>query len=93
MPAVATGTAVPGQGRALLVPLVEVAALLARPVDAVRQMIRRGQLPAPASGGGQHGAKQFWRRSDLDLWVRLGCPDRRTFEEARDAATNQRKLQ
>jgi excisionase family DNA binding protein len=91
--ATGTGTAAPAQGQGLLMPLPEVAALLGRTVDTLRRLIREGQLPAPAVGGGRHGLKQFWRRADLDLWVQLGCPDRKRFEEAQRHAAAKRKRQ
>jgi predicted DNA-binding transcriptional regulator AlpA len=25
-----------------------------------------------------------WRRTDIDLWVSLGCPDRESFETTKD---------
>jgi hypothetical protein len=71
--------------------LVEVGALLGRTTDSMRRMIREGTLPAPATGGGRHGLKLYWRRSDILLWIELGLPNRKAFEEARHAATKRRK--
>ncbi|MFH5804678.1 helix-turn-helix transcriptional regulator [Alienimonas sp. DA493] len=40
-----------------------------------------GATPAAVRIGG----RKLWRVADLEDWVRLGCPDRRTFESHRDA--------
>jgi predicted DNA-binding transcriptional regulator AlpA len=34
------------------------------------------------------GGRVFWRRDDLELWVHLGCPDRKRFEAIRGAGGN-----
>lgn len=41
-----------------------------------------GKIPAPVKIGGSIR----WRRSDIDLWLKMGCPDRKTFE-ARQGGT------
>jgi predicted DNA-binding transcriptional regulator AlpA len=43
-----------------------------------------GRTPAPTRLGG----RVLWRRDDLELWVRLGCPDRKRFEALRAANGN-----
>ena len=35
-----------------------------------------GKNPRPIKLGG----RVVWRRSDLEAWIKLGCPDRQTFE-------------
>jgi predicted DNA-binding transcriptional regulator AlpA len=41
-----------------------------------------GQLPAPI----RMGRSVRWRVSDIEEWVRLGCPSREVFEAAKGAA-------
>ncbi len=36
------------------------------------------------------GGRKLWRFTDLEDWVRLGCPDRRTFELHRTAEAGER---
>jgi predicted DNA-binding transcriptional regulator AlpA len=45
----------------------------------------RKKVPAPVKLGG----RTLYRRADVELWVRLGCPDRRELE-ARQAAEARR---
>ena len=40
-----------------------------------------GKVPAPVRIGGS----VRWKRSDLELFIKLGCPDRNTFEERKEA--------
>ena len=35
-----------------------------------------GRIPTPLKIAGS----VRWRQSDVELWLELGCPDRRTFE-------------
>lgn len=44
----------------------------------------RGGLPAPV----RIGRSVRWRKSDIALWVELGCPNRETFEAAKAARCN-----
>ncbi len=46
-----------------------------------------GALPAPIdmSTTGEGRKLLRWRRSDIDLWVELGCPERTIFESEREA--------
>jgi len=39
-----------------------------------------GKIPAPVRIVGS----VRWRSSDIDHWINLGCPDRRTFEAMRE---------
>ena len=39
-----------------------------------------GKIPAPVRIGGS----VRWRSSDIERWISLGCPDRRTFEAIRE---------
>jgi predicted DNA-binding transcriptional regulator AlpA len=44
-----------------------------------RQIFRlnaAGKIPAPVKIGGS----VRWRLSDIELWLEMGCPDRKTFE-------------
>lgn len=40
----------------------------------------RCQIPAPV----RIGRSVRWRESDIRLWVELGCPNRETFEAAKE---------
>lgn len=46
------------------------------------RMTAAGKTPAPVRLSA--GAIRF-RRSDIDLWIALGCPDRRTFEQVQNS--------
>jgi excisionase family DNA binding protein len=52
---------------------------LSKLLDVTRQTISRwdrdGKLPRPAT----IGRLKLWRRADIDLWLRLGCPSRKAF--------------
>ena len=37
------------------------------------------KVPRPVRVGG----RTLWRQSDIEEWIRLGCPDRKAFEAAR----------
>jgi len=60
-------------------------ALLVGRIDAARlsgvspaswdRLTAAGKTPSPIKLGG----RVLWRRSDLESWVALGCPDRKTF--------------
>ena len=41
-----------------------------------------GKLPVPI----RIGNSVRWRQGDIETWIRLGCPDRATFEAAREVA-------
>jgi excisionase family DNA binding protein len=87
MPAAAV---TPARGPGLLISITELAALLGRSVDSLRQMAKKGRLPAPAEGGGGHGRRQYWVRAEVRRWVESGMPDRATWE-AMGHATAKRK--
>ena len=52
---------------------------LAVSVRKVWAMYSTGQMPAPV----RMGRSVRWRESDLNEWVRLGCPAREEFETRR----------
>lgn len=56
------------------------ATLLSVSLRTVRQLDCSGWLPRAVTIGAR--AKR-WRASDIDEWLRLGCPDRKTFEAIR----------
>ncbi len=39
-----------------------------------------GKIPSPVKVGGC----LRWREADIDLWIAMSCPDRRTFEAKRE---------
>lgn len=41
-----------------------------------------GKVPAPIRIGGS----VRWRRSDIELWQSMNCPDRKTFETRKGGA-------
>jgi predicted DNA-binding transcriptional regulator AlpA len=47
------------------------------------ELMASGRFPAPVKSLGR---RNYWRTSDLALWVSLGCPERRQFEAAKIAA-------
>ena len=55
---------------------IEAAAYCARSVAAWDRMVDAGLTPAPIRLGGS----VLMRRSDLDKWIALRCPDRCAFE-------------
>lgn len=55
---------------------VESAAYCGRSIASWDRMVDAGLTPAPIKLGGS----VLMRRSDLDKWIALRCPDRRTFE-------------
>jgi predicted DNA-binding transcriptional regulator AlpA len=75
-PADPTPTAEAPPPRPLLLAIGDLAALVARSVPSLRRDDAAGRLPAAVRLGGS----KRWRRSDIDLWVALGCPSRAEFE-------------
>lgn len=63
-----------------IVPLLltrrQTAELIGSSLATVDRMSASGKLPRPLQVG---GAVKY-RRDDLIRWVKLGCPDRKTFE-------------
>lgn len=45
-------------------------------VRSVWRLNASGKLPRPV----RIGRSVRWRRCDIDRWIELGCPDRRTFD-------------
>ncbi len=43
-----------------------------------------GKIPKPVRIGGS----VRWRRSDIELWLELGCPERGTFEAMKEGDKN-----
>lgn len=43
----------------------------------LRRMDSAGRMPAPV----RCGRRVYWRTSDIRLWIELGLPDRKRFEE------------
>ena len=46
----------------------------------VWNLLSSGRMPEPI----RLGRSVRWRAEDIDLWVRLGCPARDSFERERD---------
>lgn len=61
---------------ALLVGRIEAARLSAVSPASWDRLTSAGKNPRPIKLGG----RVVWRRSDLESWTKLGCPDRQTFE-------------
>jgi hypothetical protein len=58
----------------ILLSTPQLAALLGRPLDSLRQMIRQGRVPAPLTGGGRCGLRQYWDRRVIERWIAQGMP-------------------
>lgn len=67
---------------AMLMNVQDVARELRVSVRHVWGQLSRGALPVPL----RCGRAVRWRRSDIERWIGLGCPDRATFEAARQRA-------
>ena len=64
--------------------LVDVGAVAERGSFSKRTVFRlnsAGKLPAPVRVGGC----LRWRESDIEAWMAMGCPDRKTFETRKEA--------
>ena len=61
--------------------------LLAVSIRTVWRLDASGKLPRPVRLGGS----VRWRHSEIDNWLRAGCPDRKCWEL--NAAYNQKGLQ
>jgi predicted DNA-binding transcriptional regulator AlpA len=55
---------------------------LATSVRSIWRYRSSGHLPKPVQVG--QGAIR-WRQSDIEQWIALGCPDRKTFEAMQEA--------
>jgi predicted DNA-binding transcriptional regulator AlpA len=66
---------------ALLLRAKEAAALSAISEAGWWRLNASARCPAPVRVGGA----TRWRRSDIEEWVKLGCPSRREFEAVRAA--------
>lgn len=62
--------------RSWLVGRTEAARLCAVSPATWDRLTAAGKVPRPIKLGG----RVVWRRSDLESWVSLGCPDRKRFE-------------
>lgn len=72
----------------ILVPAKEAARLCGISPASWYRLIAQGKLPAAVKLGG----RILWSIEDLRLFVRLGCPDRTTFEaRRRNARSDDRK--
>ncbi len=60
----------------LMVRRVEAAAALGMSVDTLDRLRDAGKLPASLKVAG----RVLYRVADLERWVALGCPDRKTFD-------------
>ncbi len=60
----------------LLVGRIEAARLSAVSPASWDRLTSAGKNPRPIKLGG----RVVWRRSDLEAWTKLGCPDRQTFD-------------
>ena len=61
---------------ALLVGRIEAARLSAVSPASWDRLTSAGKTPRPIKLGG----RVVWKRSDLEAWTKLGCPDRQTFD-------------
>ena len=61
---------------ALLVGRIEAARLSAVSPASWDRLTSAGKNPRPIKLGG----RVVWRRNDLEVWTKLGCPDRQTFD-------------
>lgn len=55
-------------------------------------LVIRGLAPRPIRvGSGRRGGQPFWRRTDIELWIELDCPDAKTFEAIKESREKKRK--
>lgn len=57
----------------ILLPVGEVAAMLSLSERTIWRMRTDGEMPAPITVG----KSIRWRKSDIDRWLRAGCPHRK----------------
>ena len=68
-------------GGALVVSAKELAKLLAVSLRHIRRLNSSGRLPAPVRIGGS----VRWRLSEIEEWLKAGCPSRQEFETRKEA--------
>ena len=59
-----------------LITAKRLAAMLSVSVRSIWRLKSAGKLPKALSVGGC----VRWRRSDIELWLRMNCPDQKTFD-------------
>jgi predicted DNA-binding transcriptional regulator AlpA len=61
----------------------EVGRLARLHVRTIDRMVSANLIPEPIRVGTGRRRRVRWRASVIDQWLRLGCPDRATFEAAK----------
>lgn len=61
---------------------LEMAIYIGRSLPSVDRDDAAGRLPRAV----RIGRSKKWIKSDVDLWLEMGCPDRETFEARKRAA-------